>query len=204
MDMEDYGALNDLQGRMLFIGPTSTPEAEDINVFNQNKDELISQMKWIFGQTGRMYPTAWIFISRDPNTGAKLEVPEMGVISLVGGFRNEIEKEVWNEYISRIVYEGQAIAIITAMESWIVEFPKDSVDIKDLKPSVHPDRKECLWVLVEHISDFKNSRTMMAEVIRGELKAELGDFKENSILLNGRMSGYLANSLVYGKKVGIS
>jgi len=202
MEDDNEDIARNLRERLLLIGPTSTPNAEDPEIFDLNKVELMDQMRWVFGQTGHMYPTAWIFVSRDPNTGAKLETPEMGVISLVGGFRNNLEKDIWAHYLSRIAYEGQAIAIITAMESWMVELPKETKKVVGVRPSEHPERKECLWVSVEHISDLSNTQMIMAEVIREGDQARLGEFIQNPATFSGRMSGFLVSSLAQGKTVG--
>jgi len=199
---DDYEKIAEgMRERFLFIGPTPTPNAEDIETFNHNIDELMNQMRWIYSQAGHMFPTAWIFVTKDPATGAKLDVAELGIVSLVGGFSSDVEKQIWASYLSKIAYMGGAVGIVTAMESWMVQLPIDTT-LKDIRPSSHPDRVECLWVSVEHKANVAKPRTLMAEVTRTPDATSLGEFTEHDTSATGKMSGILLNSMSLSKPSG--
>ena len=201
--MDDYEKIADeMRDRFLFIGPTPTPNAEDIDTFYHNIDELMEQMRWIYSQAGHMFPTAWIFVTKDPATGAKLDVAELGIVSLVGGFSSDVEKHIWASYLSKIAFMGDAVGIVTAMESWMVQLPIESTTLKDVKPSSHPDRVECLWVSVEHKANVAKPRTLMAEVTRTQNETSLGEFTEHETSVIGKMSGILLNSMSLSKPSG--
>jgi len=99
-------------------------------------------------EDGHLYPTAFIFCSVDPKTGA----PGKVVVPVVGSFTCQEAKEEFAAAIQTVAIAGLATHAIMAMDAWFIRRDPRSDD--GVRPSEAEDRRECLHVVEERLESY--------------------------------------------------
>lgn len=194
--------------RLTFSGPYPTPNAEDPLIFEKDVDVLLDHIKEVYLKFGEIVPTAFIFVTRNVLTNDPLDMTEMGVIGMMGGFTSKSDKEEWIRIVTEVAHRGRAVAIVTAAQAYAAQLESREEALKEFKKgstpvSELPNRKEVLMITVEHSSDISKSRMLMAEVQDSSGGLSIGEF-ESMQSSNGLFSGLLAASRAFDQKVGIA
>jgi hypothetical protein len=118
-------------------------------------EALLPLIGRLFEKDGRITPVAHLFVTRNKN-GFSFKNGQIGLLILGPEvMRDPREKNAFAEAIAQAVVAFRAIAVTLVMESWWVESkdPEEGRRMYERGLSIadHPDRLECVMVMLEHL-----------------------------------------------------
>jgi len=153
-------------------------------------EKFLATARYLFERDGRVDVASFLVITRNPDTGAALDPPEMMMIA-----NADASKDQFAAALRELVDRLKAVAFLFVSETWYLTSPsREEVEKARAKYGSlehAPGRKEGVLVTLEHIRR-PGTTTWMAEIVENaDGRRVLAPFEKTDGTASGRFAGLL-------------
>lgn len=162
------------------------------DMFNRFLDVVKEDIKAGIEADGNVMPMGILFVRKNPDTLEYMDKPGLIFIMPDGGMNEAASKDRFAKTMKDAAKRLSAVGSVFVSEAWVVMTKDKTVTTNNERPSNHPDRKENVIIVTEHIS--LGNQMFYAEIVRQGVKTTIKEFEKMDID-GGTQEGRFVNIL---------